>query len=120
MEAKRAITIVAGVSGSGKSTFALRYLVNAPLAVRFVFDPDGEYAERLDIEPARDGWALGLAACRGWVLFDPHEIFPGRCDDAFSFFCDWVQQMAERIPGQKILVVEEAWKYVSTDRKSVV
>ena len=45
---KRSVTLCAGVSGSGKSTFCLRYLVNADLAVRFCFDAEGEFAHRLD------------------------------------------------------------------------
>ena len=50
IENKRAVTVVAGVGGSGKNTFALRYLVNAPLDVRFVFYPEGEYAQRLELQ----------------------------------------------------------------------
>jgi len=115
----RNITVCAGVSNSGKSTFALRYLVNADLAVRYIFDPapgewnadQGEFSDRLGIRAAKDGYELGLALCRGWVCFDPHTLFPGRLTEAFDFFCDWAYQTSLRIPGQKILVVDEAWLY---------
>jgi len=107
------VTLCAGVSGSGKSTFCLRYLVNADLAVRFCFDAEGEFAHRLDLEPATDAYSLGLALCRGWVIFDPHALFPGRMDEGFAFFCEWAFALSERIPGRKVLVVDEVWKYCS-------
>lgn len=110
---KRTVIVCAGVQGTGKSTFALRYLVNAPLEYRFIFDPEEEYAQRLRLEPARDAYGLSLQLCRGWVLFDPHLQFAGRLDAAFAFWCEWVFTMAERLPGRKILVVDEAWKYVT-------
>lgn len=119
VENKRAVTICAGVQGTGKSTFALRYLVNAPLTVRYVFDPEGEYEQRLELEPANDLYGLGLGLCRGWVLFDPHPMFPGRLEEAFAFFCEWAFETAASIPGQKVLVVDEAWRYVSSRREPV-
>lgn len=116
---KPCVTVVAGVSGSGKSTFSLRYLVNAPLDVRFVFDPEEEYAQRLKLEPARDAYHLAMHLCGGWVLFDPHTLFPGRLDEAFAFFCEWAFTASERLPGRKLIVVDEAWKYVNARRHPV-
>lgn len=112
-----AVTICAGVSGTGKSTFAARYLVNAPLNYRFIFDPEHEYSQRFDLEPAGDLYAIGLALCRGWVLFDPDVYFPGRRADAFAFFCELAYEKSLTLPGRKILVVDEAWKYVSTQKQ---
>lgn len=113
IEGRRNVTICAGCGNTGKSTFALRYLVNAKLAARFVFDPEGEYAQRLGLASAGDGYALGLALLRGWIIFDPHPMFTGRMEEAFSFFCDWSFEMASRLPGPKVLVVDEVWKYCS-------
>lgn len=118
----RNITVCAGVSGSGKSTFALRYLVNADLAVRYIFDPApgefnpdvSEFSDRLGIRAATDGYELSLALCRGWVIFDPHTLFPGRLKEAFNFFCEWAYETSLRIPGPKVLVVDEAWLYQTT------
>lgn len=119
--AGRNVTIVAGVSSSGKSTFALRYLVNAKLTARFLFDPDagefnprlGEFADRLKLPPARDVYELGLALCDGWVPYDPHHFFPGRPEVGFQFFCEWAFEKCGEIPGEKVLVVDEAWQYCS-------
>jgi hypothetical protein len=110
-ENKRTVTICAGVGGSGKSTFALRYLVNAPLDVRFIFDPENEYSQRLQMPAATNGYELDLQLCQGWVLFDPHTLFAGRVTEAFAFFCDWAFTVSERLPGRKVLVVDEVWKY---------
>jgi DNA helicase HerA-like ATPase len=110
-ENKRSVTIVAGLSGTGKSTFGLRYLVNADLAARFCFDPDGEFAERLELKPARNIYDLQLQFIRGYVVYDPHAMFAGRLTEAFAFFCDLAFAWSERIDGRKVLVVDEVWKY---------
>src|SRR5437899_264938 len=108
----RNVTVCAGVSGSGKSTFGLRYLVNADLSVRFLFDPDagefnpdlGEFADRLGLAPATDYFSLGKTLCQGWVAFDPHRQFTGRLQVGFEFFCEWAWEKSAQIPGNKIIV----------------
>lgn len=111
-DSKRSVTICCGLQGTGKSTFAIRYLLNAPgLGVRFCFDPEGEFSKRLKLAPASDGYALGLQLCQGWVIFDPHLLFPGRVTEAFAFFCEWAFAKSELLPGNKVLVVDEVWKY---------
>ena len=115
----RNVTICAGISGTGKSTLGLRYLINGDLSYRFLFDPDpgefnahlGEFADRLGLQPARDVYELSLALCTGWVAFDPHALFPGRLQEAFDFFCEWAWEKSALLPGNKILVVDEAWAY---------
>lgn len=115
----RNVTICAGVSGFGKSTFGLRYLANAELSVRFLFDPDpgefnpdlGEFADRLGLAPARNPYELALGLCQGWVAFDPHWMFPGQVHEAFDFFCQWAWDMSAEIPGRKVLVADEIWNY---------
>ena len=111
IENKRSVTICAGCGQTGKSTFALRYLANAPLDVRFIFDPENEYSQRLGIEPASTPWQLDVQLCQGWVLFDPHSLFAGRVTEAFAFFCEWAFEISSRIPGRKVLQVDEVWKY---------
>lgn len=110
----RSITLVCGVSCSGKSTFAIRYLLNVQgVACRFVFDPEGEVASRLKLPAAATAAQLEADLASGWVIFDPHSMFPGRLADAFQFFCEWVFACACRGPGRKICLVDEVWKYCS-------
>ena len=125
LASRRSVTVVCGLSGYGKNTFVLRYLVNAPLTVRYLFDPDanpefdatrGEFASRLQLQPATDIFSLGLSFCRGWVPFDPHTLFPGRPEDAVEFFCDWAFETAAAVPGEKAIVIDELWKYVNPQK----
>lgn len=112
--ATRACTLVAGVSGSGKTTFALRYLVNAPdLALRFAWDADGQIGARLGLPAVSRVEELPLAQAMGWVIFDPNELFPGRHAEGFSWFCSWVYQTAGLVPGRKVFLVDEVWRYCS-------
>lgn len=110
---RRSVTLICGVSGSGKSTFALRYLVNCQVACRFIFDPDGEASARLNLSPASTAVELEDDLSSGWVIFDPHAMFPGRVSDAFRFFCEWSYDAASRLDGVKVFLVDEVWKYCS-------
>ncbi|HVV00276.1 MAG TPA: hypothetical protein VHH88_02870 [Verrucomicrobiae bacterium] len=112
---KRALTIVAGVSGSGKSTFALRYLLNAKLDARFVFDLGGEYASRLRMQAAKEPYDLAIALARGWVLFDPEVLFPGQIENGFAFFAEWAFTVSQTFPGRKLFIVDEAYRYQTTN-----
>lgn len=113
IERTKNVIVCAGTGKSGKTTFALRYLLNADLAARFCFDPEGEYSQRLNLAAAGNPYDLAVALCQGWIVFDPHENFAGRIPEAFAWFCQWAFDMASQMPGQKILVVDEVWKYCS-------
>jgi len=119
LDGKRTVTVVAGCGRTGKSTFALRYLVNAKLDARFIFDPEGEYAQRLQLTPARDLFDLAVQLCRGWVVFDPHEMFPGQLGEAFTWFCAWSFACSEKMPGEKVLLVDEVWKYANPQKMPI-
>ena len=111
---RRSVTLICGVSGSGKTTFAIHYLLNvADVACRFIFDPEGEFSARLKISPAASASELEEDLPSGWVLFDPHDMFPGNLTGAFRFFCEWVFTVSSRAPGRKLLLVDEVWKYCS-------
>jgi hypothetical protein len=110
--ARRACTLVAGVSGSGKTTFCLRYLVHdRSLGLRLVWDADGQLASRLGLPAATTAQELSMAVEDGWVVFDPNVMFPGRHSEGFSWFCGWAYQVAGSKPGRKCLLVDEVWRY---------
>lgn len=126
LASKRSVTVVAGLSGYGKNTFLLRFLVNAKLSARFLFDPDpgefdpdvGEFAQRLQLDPTCDAYDLALHLTRpgGWQCFDPHTLFRGRPDDAVNFFCDYAYEKSLVLPGEKAIVIDEVWKYCSAQK----
>jgi len=109
---KPSITIVAGKSGSGKTTFCYRYLVNAQnVLCRFVFDPKGEAPERLGIAPAETAEELELALADGFVVYHPGHMFSGHPEVGFAYFCNWVLSVSERVRGRELFLVDEVWKY---------
>lgn len=112
--ATREVTLVVGSSGTGKTSFCLRYLVNdRRLAWRALWDADGQIASRLGLAPAASIEDLHASIEDGFTVFDPNPMFPGRHPEAFAWFCGWVWATAARIPGRKVLMVDEVWRYCS-------
>ena len=109
--ADRAVVLLCGASGTGKTTFALRLLVNGPYVCRFVFDHDGQAAARLRVPPARSAADCERALATRWVVYDPNTEFPGRHAEAFAWFAGWVFDACGRGPGRKVFLVDEVWRY---------
>jgi hypothetical protein len=106
-----ALTLLAGMTGSGKTTYALRYLLNATVACRFIFDDLGRAATRLAKRPAYIADELENALADKWVVFNPHRMFPGDTKGAFRFFCRWVYDASRRGPGKKLFLADELWQW---------
>lgn len=104
-------TLIVGMTGSGKSTFAYRYLLNANCACRFIFDDLGRAAVRLKMRPAVTAQELEDALPSRWVIFNPHRMFPGDTRNAFRFFCKWVYDVSRRGPGKKLVLIDEVWQW---------
>jgi hypothetical protein len=101
------------MTGSGKTTFALRYLANVACACRFVFDDLGQVSARLKLDHASTATELEAALATRWVIFNPHRMFPGDAAAAFRFFCDWSFNAARRGPGKKVFLADEVWRWCS-------
>jgi hypothetical protein len=117
-------TLVLGMSGSGKTTFAVIYNLNAPAACHFFFDDLGRFATRLRYLKLEDGSylrpcytanELEAAVSSRWVVFNPHRMFPGNPKAAFKFFCKWVYDVCKRGAGKKFVTVDEIWQYCTAD-----
>jgi hypothetical protein len=120
---KRSVIVVAGISSYGKTTFAIRALLNLKLSARFLFDPDpgefnpelGEFSDRLKLDPARSEYecALNLVRPGGYVAFDPHTYFPGDLENGCNAFCDWAYEVSLDLPGEKMIVIQDAYRFCS-------
>jgi hypothetical protein len=128
---KPSVTLSFGPSGYGKTTFCLKYLVNAlhaqpfnpsPAACIFIFDwKQDEISRRLGVGSVttEDGCEKSLA--QKIVVFNPHVMFPGDKrvrnpegekvlnDDRMGlrWFCKWAYEVSARGPGRKIIYLDD-------------
>lgn len=110
------LTVVVGMTGSGKTTFAIRYLLNAPYVCRFVFDPTGQMAARFKRSPVSTANEVEAALATGWVIFNPHRMFPGQMEKAFRWFAKWAYDASCRGRGRKVFCADEIWQYQDRDK----
>jgi len=104
---------VFGMSGNGTTEYALRFIANARAAHVFLFDPEGEFSERLALPASRTVYELDQAIGTGWICFDPHIMFPGRLEASLEFFSKFALEASRRLPGRKFFVVDELGHYVT-------
>lgn len=105
-----------GSKGSGKTTYALRFLANTPARMRFIFDYDGEFAERLGLPWIGDKEEFAGAFESGWLCFNPHRMFADNEVAAFDFFCDLALRYSRAMDGRKLVVIDELMRYVSPNK----
>lgn len=118
IEARPGCTVVAGVSGSGKTSFALRYLVaREDFTCRYAIEsPKMDIHARLGLCLAETPEELELAGEDGFVIFNPAQMFPGDRVAALEWFADWSYYHAAKRAGRKILFVDEVWRYCNPQR----
>ncbi|MDE3067782.1 MAG: hypothetical protein KGJ60_09550 [Verrucomicrobiota bacterium] len=107
-------TLIVGMTGAGKTTFALRYLVNIQPACRFLFDESFRWSRRLPFRPCFDFAECEKALASRWVMFNPLRLYPDNYAAAFDAFCQWVFSVSTRGPGPKILGVQELWQWADS------
>ena len=110
--------LVTGQSGSGKTTFWTRFVVNTPARIKFVYDHEGECSYRAGINPARTIEELGRAAGTPWCVFDPATMFPGDAEGGWRFFCDFAFSVSNKLQGRKLLCTDELQKITDTHKLS--
>lgn len=100
---------VVGVSGVGKSTLWEKLLRREPARWIFLFDhKDGDLSRRFKVKACFDGDDLDEAAERGGVIiFNPAKLYPGKPEEGFSWFCDYVWAVKSVLRGLKILGTDE-------------
>lgn len=107
--------LITGKSGSGKTTYWERFVVGSRYEHTFVFDQERELCVRLGIDPAETFADLEAAMGEGIVIWDPSIEYPGRLEEAFAFFCEWVFEVGKTLPGKKLFCADELQKIVGTD-----
>lgn len=104
---------VFGGSGTGKTEYALRYVANAQAKCVFLFDAEGEFSDRMNLQPARTHFEIDQALRTGWLCFDPHTLFPGRLEEALEYFAKLALRAGALLPGRKFFVVDELGWYMT-------
>lgn len=107
-----AVTLAAGMSRTGKTTWCLRYLVSqAGSASIFIFDPGLDLSGHLRLVPQETPEEMEVASGDdGFVVYNHSTMFPGQRERGFEFFARWSYDQAVSMPGRKILFVDEVWK----------
>jgi DNA helicase HerA-like ATPase len=106
-------TLIVGMTGSGKTWFARRYLINVEPepACRFLFDESSRWSKWLPIRPCFTWADCDAALPSRWVLFNPSKEYPDDYAKAFDQFCQYVYSASGGGPGSKILAVQELWQW---------
>ena len=111
---KKTVWVIVGASGTGKSTAAVNLLGYGNYTCRFIFDPrDDEMSIRFQRRTCRVPAELKAAISTGWVIFNPHTMYPGNPEKAFAEFCEWQWTVSGKLPGQTLFYVDEVWRYCS-------
>jgi hypothetical protein len=117
-------TLVVGMTGSGKTTFVIKLLLNSNPACTFIFDDENRTAPRLKINAITTDHGFESALARRWVVFNPATMFVPQDGDrdlfatkrrAFRWFCTKVYEVCQRGPGQKIISIPEIWRFCTPD-----
>lgn len=88
---KASHVLIAGNSGSGKTTYAERYIIGSHHPRVFLFDHQGEFTERLHLPPVLSFDRIRpRAETERLVCYDYSQEHPGRLEECFDGFCDEV------------------------------
>jgi ABC-type dipeptide/oligopeptide/nickel transport system ATPase component len=109
--------LITGKSGSGKSTYFTRFVTSWPAAWRFIYDHEGEFAQRTGLPAAHTPREmLEHLSARRWVIFDPAAAFPGDVQRGFAFFSEWAFSVSQRLQGKKLFCCDELQKLTGTNQ----
>lgn len=110
--------LLTGRGGTGKTTeFEKRIRSQKKVRIIFIFDHEGEYADRFDKQAITDPDDLvQKTALGGYVVFDPIQC-PGSKQEAFEFFCQYVFSVSETVKGRKIFACDELQSFVNPDNE---
>lgn len=96
-----------GLSGHGKSVYQIRAAIGSPARFKFVFDHKGEFKVRAGALQCSTPDEIEAALPSGWIVFNPHVMFPGKMIDAFTFWCDFTWRLSFDLGFNKLFVADE-------------
>ena len=105
--------LIVGASGTGKSTYWTKYVLNSYHVKKFVFDHEGEFAFRHGMQPVYE-LTDEIVARNQFIIYDPSEQFEGDVATAFDYFCDLCFRVCKTISGPKLFCADEMQKLVDT------
>jgi GTPase SAR1 family protein len=120
-------TLIVGMTGSGKTTFVNRYLLNnREAACRFIFDDLNRVWPRLKLKACYTAAEMEAALASRWVIFNHERMFPlttfqqqrgipTPAHAAFRSWCQWIAEVSQRGPGAKVVCLPEVWRFCSPD-----
>lgn len=108
-----------GCSGSGKTTLFFQHASREKARVKFWYDHKAmEFSQRFGLKPLFEADELMEQTIKGGnVCFVPSRMFPGKPDEGFAFFCDFVFSVSEQFKGRKLLCADELQRLVGTNSK---
>lgn len=107
-----------GCGGHGKTTQLLELLKAEKSERFFVYDHKHEIGRRMGKPYVYTLNGLVEATAKGgWIVFDPCHLYPGQKQAGLQFFLDFIYTISEKLPGRKIVVIDEIHRFMS--RQSV-
>lgn len=96
-----------GQSGHGKSVYQIRAAIGSDARYKFVFDHKGEFRQRAGALHCSTPEEIEAALPSGWIVYNPHVMFPGKLPDAFRFWCDFTWSVSYELGFTKLFVADE-------------
>lgn len=101
-----------GCGGSGKTTWAARYLRQTDYSARFLFDPLGSLSRYCGVPRYRTEAGLVAGLRTGWAAFDPSGMFFTDYEAGASWFAQFALTWSERLSGRKCFAADELGRYL--------
>jgi hypothetical protein len=111
--------LIVGKSGSGKTTYLLRYIKHSDHAQVFIFDHKLEFQERegILVSNSIDDCTERLKKGEKFISYHYAEEFPGDSETAFQFYCEWIFEVSKvlREDGKsRLFAADEVNRFTGT------